>query len=49
MKRFVNKAKHTITFHTANGPTVTEKVANIYAKELDESITPYILNKTHRC
>ena len=46
MKRFVNKAKHTITFHTANGPTVTENVANIYAKELDENITPYILNNT---
>ena len=44
MKRFVEKAKHTITFHTANGPTVTEDVANVYAKELDEHITPYILN-----
>ena len=29
MKRFVEKAKHTITFHTANGPTVTEDAANV--------------------
>ena len=46
MKRCVEKAKHTITFHTANGPTVTEDVANVYVKELDERITPYILNNT---
>ena len=25
-KRFANKAEHTITAHTANGPTVTESV-----------------------
>ena len=44
MQRFINKAKHTITFHTANGPTVPENVANIHVKEVDEDITPYILN-----
>ena len=44
-KRFVNKAKLTITFHTANGPTVTENMAYIYVKELDENITPYILKQ----
>ena len=46
MKRFVEKARHKITFHTANGPTVTENVANVYVKELDENITPYILNNS---
>ena len=46
MKRFVEKARHTITFRTANGPTVTEDVANVYVKELDEHITPYILNNS---
>ena len=45
-KRFVHKAKNTITFHTANGLTVTENVANIYVHELDENITPFILNNT---
>ena len=45
IKRFVNKAKLTITFHTANGPTVTENMAYIYVKELDENITPYILKQ----
>ena len=44
MKTFVEKAKHTITFHTANGPTVTEDVADVYVKELDENITLYIYN-----
>ena len=33
MKRFVEKARRTIIFHTANGPTVTEDVANVYLKE----------------
>ena len=47
MKRFAIKAKHTITFHTANGPTVTENVANVYVKELSENIAPYILYNTH--
>ena len=46
MKRFVEKAKHTITFHTANKPTVTEFVANVYVKDLDEHISPYISNST---
>ena len=46
MKRFVKLAKHTITFHSANGPTVTEYVANVYADELDEHISPYIINNT---
>ena len=40
MKRFVETARRTITFHTANGPTVTEDVANVYVEDLDESITP---------
>ena len=40
MKRFVDKARHTITFHTANGPTVTENVATVYVKELDGNTTP---------
>ena len=44
MKRFEEKAGRTITFHTANGPTVTEDVANVYVKELDENITPCIFN-----
>ena len=34
MKRFEEKAGRTITFHTANGLTVTEDVANVYVKEL---------------
>ena len=46
MKRFVEKAMHTITFHTANGPTVTENVANVYVKDLDENITPNVLNNS---
>ena len=29
MKRFVHKAKHTITVHTANSPIVMEDVANV--------------------
>ena len=37
---------HTITFHTANGPTVTENVANVYVKDLDENITPNVLNNS---
>ena len=49
MKRFVNKAKHTFTFHTANGPGVTEYVAHVYVKELDESIAPYIITARHLC
>ena len=32
MKRFVEKAKRTITVHTANGPMVTEDVANVYCE-----------------
>ena len=36
MRRFIGKAKHAITFYTANGPTITEDVANIYVHELDE-------------
>ena len=46
MKRFNSKAKHAITFHTANGPTVTEGAANIYVHELDEKITPYIMENS---
>ena len=46
MKRFVEKATHTITFHTAHGPTVVEDVANVYVNELDENITPYIFNNS---
>ena len=46
MKRFLNKAEHIFTFHTANGPTVTEDVANLHVKELGENITPCILNNT---
>ena len=49
MKRFVNKAKHTFTFHTANGPGVTEYVAHVYVKELDENIAPYIITTRHLC
>ena len=49
MKRFVNKANRTITSHTANGPTVTDDVANTHVKELGENITPYIsLTIPHR-
>ena len=48
MKRFVEKATHTITFHTVNGPTVTEDVANVYVKELDENITPTFSTNHHR-
>ena len=43
MSSFISKAKHTITFHAANGSTVTENVASIHVKELDEGISPYIL------
>ena len=46
IKRFVSKAKVPITFHTANGPTRTENIANIHARELDENITPYVLENT---
>ena len=46
IKRFVHKAKAPITFHTANGPTRTDNVANIYVKELDENITPYVIENT---
>ena len=46
IKRFVSKATFPITFHTANGPTRTENVANIYVRELDENITPYVLAST---
>jgi hypothetical protein len=46
IKRFVRKAKVPITFHTANGPTRTENVANIHVRELAENITPYVLENT---
>ena len=46
IKRFVSNANIPSTFHTANGPTRTENVANIYVKELDENITPYVLEST---
>ena len=46
IKRFVSKAKVPITFHTANGPTRTDNVANIHVRELDENITPYVLENT---
>ena len=46
MQRFINNAKRTITFLYSNGPTVTEYVANIHVKELDEGITPCILKST---
>ena len=48
IKRFVSKAKVPITFHTANGPTRTENIANIHVRELDENITPYVLKKLLR-
>ena len=34
MNHLINKAKHTITLHTANGPTVTDNVAEIHVKWL---------------
>ena len=46
IKRFVNKAKVPITFHTANGPTRTENIANIHVRELYENITPDVLENT---
>ena len=46
MRRFTNKAQHPITFHTANGPIVTEYVAHICVKELGEIIQTYVLNNT---
>jgi hypothetical protein len=46
IKRFVSKAKVPITFHTANGPTRTENIASIHVRELDENITPYVLDNT---
>ena len=46
IKRFLSKARCGITFHIANGATRTEDVANIYVKDLDENITPYVLDNT---
>ena len=46
IKRFVNKAQVLVAFHTANGPTRTDNVANIYVKELDENPA---LTVGHRC
>ena len=46
IRRFVSKAKVPIMFHTANGPTRTENVANIYVKELDANITPSVIENT---
>ena len=46
IKRFVSKAKVPITFHTAHGPTRTENNANIHARDLDDNITPYMLENT---
>ena len=46
IKRFVSKAKVPITFRTANGPTRTDNIANIHARELDENITPYVIENT---
>ena len=46
IRRFFNQAKHTITFHTANGPTVTVDVASSYVKDLGEFISSYMLNNT---
>ena len=46
LKRFISKATCGITFHTANGATRTEDVANIYVKELDENITLHIPDNT---
>ena len=46
LKCFISKAKCDITLHTANGATRTEDAANIYVKELDENITPHILDNT---
>ena len=46
IKRFVSKAKVPITFHTANGPTRTENVANTHVWELDENFTHYVLENT---
>ena len=48
MTRFVEKAKHTSTFHTANGPTVTEDVANVYVKELDATLPLAFSTIRHR-
>ena len=47
IKRCVSKAKVPIRFHTANGPTRTENVANIHVRELDHNITP-IRSRTKR-
>jgi hypothetical protein len=46
IKRFVSKAKVPITLLTANPPTRTEHIANIHIRELDENITPYVLENT---
>ena len=46
MKIFVEQAKHNFTFHTASRPIVTEDAANVYVQELDDIISPYILNNT---
>ena len=43
IKRFCEQSNPPITFHTANGPTRTEHVANIYVQELEEIIIPYVL------
>ena len=46
IKRFVSKATVPITFHTANGPTRTDNVANIHGRELEYNITPFLLDNT---
>ena len=46
IKRFVSKAKVPIPFHTANGPTRIDNIANIHVRELDEHITPYVIENT---
>jgi hypothetical protein len=46
IRRFVSKAKVPITFHTANRPPRTDNVAHFYVKELDENITPHVIDNT---
>ena len=42
----IRKAKIPITFDTANGSTRTTEVADIYVKELNAEISPYVLENT---
>ena len=40
------EAENHISLHIANSSTVRGKVANVYITELDDKITPYILDNT---